>query len=82
MNKCTLCNGEGLIAQGESIKNVCKHCSGTGKASFMEETQIENEEVSATEEKAEESFLEGSGEVLAPAPENEEVPATEESSVQ
>lgn len=64
---CEKCDGTGL----ENPTLVCKECIGTGK--IMEEETVvapAEEEVVAP---AEESFLEESGEELAPAPVIEEV---------
>lgn len=36
MSKCKKCNGTGLVAQGESIKTVCKECAGKGEVEVEE----------------------------------------------
>lgn len=40
--KCGVCQGEGLVHQGESISKLCGSCAGTGKSV--------SSEVSASEE--------------------------------
>ena len=58
MSKCNKCV-DGLVVQGESIKTICKNCSGTGNIIQMDEEIVPvEEEVTPTEE----SFLEESGE--------------------
>lgn len=77
METCKECRGEGLIAQGESIKNICADCTGTGKVATVESTSEVSASAPATETVSEvsssESFLGESGE-SGEAPVSEEVP--------
>lgn len=34
--KCTVCNGTGIVADGESGTKPCPKCAGTGKLEFGE----------------------------------------------